>query len=158
MVGLSLTGILLHVLETHALSVYDYLPALTEAPREEDALHLGAGPLVSGQEGVSDLGGHVVVQSGMRGAVASALQGFRRGGVRVWQITSGAPAATRAALPPQRANVGYALQQETQVHPALRSVKGAIIVDVPFKTNNEAFRQTACQLAAQKQAEIIAGV
>jgi hypothetical protein len=36
------------------------------------------------------------------------------------------------------------------VHPALRSVKGAIIVDVPLKTDNEAFRQTACQLVAQK--------
>jgi hypothetical protein len=37
-------------------------------------------------------------------------------------------------------------------------VKGAIIVDVPLKTDNEAFRQTACQLVAQKQAEITAGV
>jgi hypothetical protein len=55
--------------------------------------------------------------------------------------------------------IGYVLlQQETQVHPALRSVKGAVIVDVPLKTDNEAFRQTACQIAAQKQAEIAAGV
>jgi hypothetical protein len=62
-------------------------------------------------------------------------------------------------LPPQRANVGYALQQETQVHPAPAvGERRAIIVDVPLKTDNEAFRQTACQLAAQKQAEIIAGV
>ena len=57
--------------------------------------------------------------------------------------------------PPESASVGC---PQTQVHPALRSVKGAIIVDVPLKTDNEAFRQTACQLVAQKQAEITAGV
>jgi hypothetical protein len=45
------------------------------------------------------------------------------------------------------------------VHPAPAvGERRAIIVDVPLKTDNEAFRQTACQLAAQKQAEIIAGV
>jgi hypothetical protein len=37
-------------------------------------------------------------------------------------------------------------------------VKGAIIVDMSLKTDNEAFRQTAGQLVAQKQAEITAGV
>jgi hypothetical protein len=55
--------------------------------------------------------------------------------------------------------IGYVLQQqETQVPPALRSVKGAVIVDVPLKTDDEALRQTACQIAAQKQAEIAAGI
>src|SRR5262249_19861850 len=55
--------------------------------------------------------------------------------------------------------IGYLLlQQETQVHPALRSVRGAVIVDGPLQTDNEALRQTACQIAAQKQAEIAAGV